>query len=873
MPAGIEAGRVRIRVLPDTSSFPGALKRYLQRVERTTSLKLGVKLDSKQIRAEAKRIAAAAEKAAKVKLETGLDTDGLAAQARRAVDNAERHAGSIKIGVDVDPSRLLSLAASAVKLVVATAAIAHMASAVANLGHVLAAIAPAAGALLLLPAAAVAGAIAMGTLRIAFLGVSDALSAGLSGDTEKYAEALEKLAPAAQATVKEIVALKPAFEGLQQSVQGAVFDGMAERVQTLAQLYLPLLTTQLTAVGTAFNLAFTRTADMAAMPGFVADIDTLLTNLQSTFSELSGVVAPLLSAFKDLAVVGSEFLPGLTSGAADAASAFAGFIANARETGQLASWISGALDVLGQLGFLAQDVGGIVTGVFKAMGASGGDALGPLGQLADVLNTVVNSAGGQAGLSAIFGALSSVATALEPVLGAVAVAAVPLAEIFADLVTALGPGVTDVIKSLGKGLEAIAPVAGPVGVAISDILQAVAPLLPVFGELVATLLGPLAELLSAVAKEGAPLVKMFAEEMAPILPRLADALMEMVHAFTPLLPHFARLTSELLPILVPLLNLVAVAVIGIAAVLTALGPVISFVLDLISDWVGLAKDLWGAITSIDFGAVGEKITEFASNALQAVGDFLTDVGTYLSELPGKFMDFISEATSTGLNYFNTGVTTIVGAAAQIPSKIYNAASSLVSRLSNLISSAVSSAAQAMWNGIGDITSAAASIPGAILRTLMYVGTLLYDSGSKIVGGLIAGIKARIGELTRTVSNMIDKVKGYLPFSPAKTGPFSGRGNPFYSGLSIGRLFAQGLDRQRDLVSAAANRLTSSAAASVGPIAGGVVASPAPATALSADAALVSILERLDNLQMTLADGAGVVFARLSNEGNRIQGRR
>lgn len=776
-------------------------------------------------------------------------------------------------GIAAGAKKVGTLTAS---LTMAGLAVAAVAKGLLALPQLLGVVAAASGALLLIPAAASVALVALGALKLAFVGVSDAISAGLTGDAEEFADALKGLAPAAQETVRAIVGLKPAFDELKNSVQGAVFTDLAERIRILGELYLPGLQTGFTAVGQAFNAAFQQTAGLLATAQSVSDVNTILGNASATAAGLSGALAPVVSAFRDIAAVGSQFLPGLSSGVADAATQFAAFIAHARETGQLEQWISTGLAVLKQLGAVAQDVGGIISGIFQAMGSAGSGALGPLGTLADVLNRVVNSAGGQAGLSAIFSALGSVASALEPVIGAVAVAAVPLAKIFGDLVTALGPGVTEVIKGLAKGLEAIAPVAGPVGNAISDILQACAPLLPVFGELVATLLGPLAELLSAVAKEGAPLVQMFADEMAPILPRLADALMEMVHAFTPLLPHFARLTSELLPVFVPLLNLVAVAVIGVAAVLTALGPVISWILDLISSWVGLVKDLWGAISGLDFGAIGEKITEFATTALQYISDFISGVGEFLGELPGKFMDFISEATSTGLTYFNTGLDAIINAASQIPSRIYNAASSLASRLGGLITSAVGSAATAMWNGVGDIVSAAASIPGSILRALGFVGTLLFDSGAKIVGGLIAGIKARIGELVSTVSGMISKVKGFLPFSPAKTGPFAGLGNPYYSGRSIGRLFAQGLDQQRSLVGNAAARLAGAASTSLSPsfaMAPAMAGVPSSSGGTDTGVALAAILDRLDNLQVTLADGADVVFARLSNSGNRKQGRR
>ena len=95
-------------------------------------------------------------------------------------------------------------------------------------------------------------------------------------------------------------------------------------------------------------------------------------------------------------------------------------------------------------------------------------------------------------------------------------------------------------------------------------------------------------------------------------------------------------------------------------------------------------------------------------------------------------------------------------------------------------------------GIGNIVSWFEGLPQRILSALGDVGSLLFSSGKKIVQSLLNGIKSMIGDVGSAIGGVVDEVKNFLPFSPAKKGPLSGSGAPDRSGRSIGRLLARGL---------------------------------------------------------------------------------
>ncbi len=58
-----------------------------------------------------------------------------------------------------------------------------------------------------------------------------------------------------------------------------------------------------------------------------------------------------------------------------------------------------------------------------------------------------------------------------------------------------------------------------------------------------------------------------------------------------------------------------------------------------------------------------------------------------------------------------------------------------------------------------------------------------------IGGLIGGIKSEIGNVGHAVGSVVSTIKSFLPFSAAEQGSLSGSGDPYYSGLSIGKIAA------------------------------------------------------------------------------------
>lgn len=131
---------------------------------------------------------------------------------------------------------------------------------------------------------------------------------------------------------------------------------------------------------------------------------------------------------------------------------------------------------------------------------------------------------------------------------------------------------------------------------------------------------------------------------------------------------------------------------------------------------------------------------------------------------------------------------------------------------------------------GNLVGFVASIPGRVIAALGNLGGALYGSGVALVSGFWDGLVARWNALMNWVHQAMANLRALWPFSPAKDGPFSGRGYVTYSGQALTGDFAESIRRGMPAVAAAVRGLMGAArgelAVPVTPM--GAVA-PAPAS--------------------------------------------
>ncbi len=117
---------------------------------------------------------------------------------------------------------------------------------------------------------------------------------------------------------------------------------------------------------------------------------------------------------------------------------------------------------------------------------------------------------------------------------------------------------------------------------------------------------------------------------------------------------------------------------------------------------------------------------------------------------------------------------------------------------------------------GQVVSWVGGVPSKIMSALGSIGSLLTNSGRSLVDGFLRGIQGAWGRLTGWVSQGMARLRGLWPFSPAKWGPFSGKGYVTYSGEAITKDFAGALVKGQPEVEHAAASVMDAATIGVPP---------------------------------------------------------
>lgn len=261
--------------------------------------------------------------------------------------------------------------------------------------------------------------------------------------------------------------------------------------------------------------------------------------------------------------------------------------------------------------------------------------------------------------------------------------------------------------------------------------------------------------------------------------------------------------------------ILSVIITVVKAVFNAWWTVVSTVFNAI---LGVVKAVWGFIGPYIIGAIKlwwdyvrgvwnglviatEFVFNFIKGVITAVWGF---IGPYVIAAVKLISDFISTTWDTikavtevvwnGITSFLStiwdGIVAIFTFARDRVVAIIDGIKVIVDKIRNFFGELKAAADK----GVGPLIEFVKGIPGRIFGALGDLGSMLYDSGRKLIQGLIDGIKSMVSKLMSTAKDLLGGLRNLFPFSPAKEGPFSGRGWTGYSGEALINDFAKGIDR-------------------------------------------------------------------------------
>lgn len=196
-------------------------------------------------------------------------------------------------------------------------------------------------------------------------GVAEA-SKTAGGGIDKAAMALAALAPSAREVILTLRALAPAWTAAAKVGQQATWAGVAGDFRALSAIYLPMTTTWFGRMGAAFNDAMRSTFKLAQTATFARDVDTAMNGVASTTAILATAIRPVVNAFMQFVVVGSQILPGIALEVGSIARRFEAWAIAARESGRMQEWMTSGIATLKQFGEIAKNLVMSVVAIFRA---------------------------------------------------------------------------------------------------------------------------------------------------------------------------------------------------------------------------------------------------------------------------------------------------------------------------------------------------------------------------------------------------------------------------------------------------------------------------------------------------------------------------
>lgn len=738
------------------------------------------------------------------------DTDGVEGQMRRdmtrAINAVERTLPDIDVDVDVDTTRMnRSLRSSSAGLTSLTGQFQLLTSRIALMGSAALTALPAVTASIggvvagaqrlvasfggvngvfnqLLGIGAVAGG-AFAVLRISLVGVGDAFQA-LTGPADKFNKALERLSPEAQRVFTTMRSGVPAINEFKNALQDALFRGIS--TSTVDGLVGSLRSLQPAgeAVAAAFGGVAESFGEFLAQESTLNQINTILRAAVPIVSTLGNLVVNVLAKGLDRAAQGTELF-------GSSFDTLTGIFESVKAV------LADVVGIFGALGQAAQTAG-------VALG-------GPLANALHAVSEVLNSAIGQQFLVTLNQLVSTIFSAVVPVLQALLRAVVPVAQALGvalqPVIEALSPVLQHLANTLGQVLLALVPLLTPLIQLIVAILPVLNPLITALGALLVSLAPVVVALANALTVLLVPILN----QIPPLLNALLIPLTQVV---TQQMPLFRQVIQQLTPVLAQLAA-------AIANNIQQMIPLVSAVLAVAAQFTRLA------VVSLPLINVVIRLT---SLIVSLAGVQLRILAPALRFVTALIQGNVSGAFRGLANTISRTFSAIVSAASRFVGSVRSAVTPIIGILRSIGTSAFNAMRSAVSAGINAVVNLVRSLPSRVRSALGNLGSLLFSSGASLMSGFIRGIASKIGDLVSTVKGAVGKARRLFPFSPAKEGPFSGKGYTTYSGAALIDGFIQGIDKQVPALRASLSQALGTAQISAQPATAGVPSSATPAQA-------------------------------------------
>lgn len=393
--------------------------------------------------------------------------------------------------------------------------------------------------------------------------------------------------------------------------------------------------------------------------------------------------------------------------------------------------------------------------------------------------------------------IGQISTTLQALPGQIALYGEKIAQALPEALATGTNVVTMVINAITQSMPQLSNAFGKIVPAlVKGLSDALPVLLPAVAQMITAITTALVENAPMLIESGLQLLQGLVDGIFAALPVLIAALPTIIQTFMDgflqSLPRILEMGTQLLQSIID----------GILQTLPALIAMLPQIITTII--TGLVQ----ALPQIIQAGIG-MLNALINGLIQAIPMLIEALPTIITTVVDTLLANLPMIIEAGIQLLIGVITGLVQAIPQLiamlPQIIVTIVTTLVQNIPKIISAGIQilvGLVTGIVQAIPQIGSAIAQVGSSIMSAVAGFPRMLFESGKKIISGLIDGIKSMFSSAKNAVSGLLSGIRNLLPFSPAKEGPFSGKGWTLYSGQSIVEALADGALQKQHLFKAA-----------------------------------------------------------------------
>lgn len=269
----------------------------------------------------------------------------------------------------------------------------------------------------------------------------------------------------------------------------------------------------------------------------------------------------------------------------------------------------------------------------------------------------------------------------------------------------------------------------------------------------------------------APTFTRIGESMAPIVEKLAPALVKMFENALPGIEEALNAAKPLFDTLAKHAPAIGTAISKFFSIIATSGPVVTTFFDHLLTFI---EYLIPSIAMFIAGLASQY--QIVVTVVRGARDIIIAVWNGIKSAFSTAWNSIKSVVSGGVKF----VTSTWSKLKELPGK----ARAWFEQVRSAIASKITA-----------VINKAKEVPGKIKGFFSNAKTFLTNAGRNVIQGLIDGIKNMIGKVKNAIGDIVQVIRDHLPFSPARIGPLSGKGNPILAGRKIAQMLAGGISSE------------------------------------------------------------------------------